>query len=198
MVWGYFTTFIKAGNSDATSYINLDLEENESIKSSISADKEKVTDMYFIIHAFKIKLLNKIIEEIDFEVADLIICSVRHKFENGTIVKGKDIINAEDVFKNLEYVSPELKEDSSKKSIFVIGNDFLGFTNIVVAKTSTEISYDEDLMLKIKKDGREYFIDIQIEHSENKENHKSNLDEELRNCLSTLTKYIHPNYTKFI
>lgn len=126
MVCGYFTTFIKAGNSDATSYINLDLEENESIKSSISADKEKATDMYFIIHAFKIKLLNKIIEEIDFEVADLIICSVR--------LKGKDIINAEDVFKNLEYFSPELKEDSSKKSIFVIGNDFLGFTNIVVAK----------------------------------------------------------------
>lgn len=45
-------------------------------------------------------------------------------------------------------------------------------------------------MLKIKKDGREYFIDIQIEHLENKENHKSNLDEELRNCFSTLIKYI--------
>ena len=70
--------------------------------------------MYFIIHAFTVKLLNKIIEEIDFEVADLIICSVRLKFENGAIFKGKDVINTEDVFKNLEYFSSELKEYYSK------------------------------------------------------------------------------------
>ena len=213
--------FEKSGNKDASKYNNLD--EIEPYKSLVPVNKhlklyiefsygnnEKASEIYNKIHLYTIQLIKRIIEELDFEIAEQIIYFVRLAYKNENVDKAID-----DVIKDVTSYRPELKKDLTKNSIIIIGKDYVGYSNVVIPNTSTEFSYDEDIMLEIKKDDREYFVDIQIEHSEGNGSHKSNLVEfisrnivpyidsadEIRKCFSKLTKYIpkkYDNTTKFI
>ena len=164
-------------------------------------DGEKFENLYKKIHKRTCELINEIINEIELEDDDeKVICFIRL------------VVQEDGEISRLEF-EPSRRENryvmrrGDGKRMLIIGFDKSNFNTVVVPATKSEFSYDEEINLYIEKNGRRYVIDLQIEHSEGEESHKSNLvefigrnvsqyassPEDIRRCFRKLTNYNFKN-----
>ena len=77
--------------------------------------------------------------------------------------------------------------DKNRKEIKLNIFDETDYSIVNIPPTKDQFSYDEELMIEANINQNLWSIDIQIEHSENSSNHKSNLIEFISRNLSSKT-----------
>lgn len=153
--------------------------------------KARAYELYRLVHLDTGERLVRILEDMDFEEADELVKFVFMKIDPTTTSPNISIFEYYDL------------EDNDGRSMRIYGNKLETYSRVVVPKTKGEFSYDEAIFLEVVRNDSNYFIEIQIEHSEGKSSHKSNLvefiarnivpfakdEKDVRNCFSTITSY---------
>ena len=162
--------------------IYIEFSYNQHLRSDIG---------YSVVHEFAPKIITRIINNLSKDANGLNLYVIRIIVNYVYHVKLSEVDKKLGLMPIIDPYEIEFEEtiisDKNRKVIRLNMFDETDYSVVNIPSTKEQFSYDEELMLEVSINQKIWRIDIQIEHSENLSNHKSNLVEFISRNLSSKT-----------